>query len=191
MKKIPPPPTIIRPHPHGIDVERIRRMIVESQFEIPTIDDAMIEKVRKDLGLSKKNLSFTSIMDKAKKKWKNLPRQVRVVIALMSFLKMDFEKLSKVTIEEIDIANKKLTYWDFGESQSISIDMDPESFYYKQLTNTVQGETLTSFLTKRFQRVGNTTAQKFAEYSKFKPEHRIGTMTVSYTHLTLPTNREV
>ena len=49
VKEIPPPPTIIRPHPHGIDVERIRRMIVESQFEIPTIDDSMIEKVRKDL----------------------------------------------------------------------------------------------------------------------------------------------
>jgi len=49
VKVIPPPPTIIRPHPHGVDVERIRRMIVESQFEIPTIDDAMIEKVRTDL----------------------------------------------------------------------------------------------------------------------------------------------
>ena len=92
-------------------------MIVESQFEIPTIDDAMIEKVRKDLGLSKKNLSFTSIMDKANKKWKTLSRQVRVVIALMSFLKMDFEKLNKIRIEDLDIPNKKLFYWDFGDSQ--------------------------------------------------------------------------
>jgi DNA topoisomerase-6 subunit B len=83
-------------------------MIVESQFEIPTIDDAMIEKVRKDLGLSVKKLSFTSIMEKAKKKWKTLPRQVRVVIALMSFLKMDFEKLNKIRIEDIDMPNKKL-----------------------------------------------------------------------------------
>ena len=54
--------------------------------------------------------------------------------------------------------------------------MDPESHYYKQLANTVQGETLTSFLTKRFQRVGPTTASKFAEFAKFKPEHRIGNM---------------
>ena len=177
VKDIPPPPTIIRPHPHGIDVERIRRMIVESQFEIPTIDDAMIEKVRKDLGLSKKNLSFTSIMDKAKKKWKNLPRQVRVVIALMSFLKMDFEKLNKIRIEDIDMPNKKLFYWDFGDSQSKSVDMDPESQYYKQLTNTVQGEPLTTFLTKRFQRVGPTTAVKFAEFAKLKPEKRMGTLT--------------
>ena len=177
VKDIPPPPTIIRPHPHGIDVERIRRMIVESQFEIPTIDDAMIEKVRKDLGLSKKYLSFTSIMDKAKKKWKNLPRQVRVVIALMSFLKMDFEKLNKIRIEDIDMPNKKLFYWDFGDSQSKSVDMDPESQYYEQLTNTVQGEPLTTFLTKRFQRVGPTTAVKFAEFAKLKPEKRMGTLT--------------
>ncbi len=177
VKDIPPPPTIIRPHPHGIDVERIRRMIVESQFEIPTIDDAMIEKVRKDLGLSVKKLSFTSIMEKAKKKWKTLPRQVRVVIALMSFLKMDFEKLNKIRIEDIDMPNKKLFYWDFGDSQSKSVDMDPESQYYKQLTNTVQGEPLTTFLTKRFQRVGPTTALKFASFAKLKPEKRMGTLT--------------
>ncbi|MDC0329612.1 DNA topoisomerase VI subunit B [Nitrosopumilus sp.] len=177
VKDIPPPPTIIRPHPHGIDVERIRRMIVESQFEIPTIDDAMIEKVRKDLGLSVKKLSFTSIMEKAKKKWKTLPRQVRVVIALMSFLKMDFEKLNKIRIEDIDMPNKKLFYWDFGDSQSKSVDMDPDSQYYKQLTNTVQGEPLTTFLTKRFQRVGPTTAVKFANFAKLKPEKRMGTLT--------------
>ncbi|QUC64931.1 DNA topoisomerase VI subunit B [Nitrosopumilus sp. K4] len=177
VKEIPPPPTIIRPHPHGIDVERIRRMIVESQFELPNIDDTMIEKVRKDLGLSKKNLSFTAIMDKAKKKWKNLSRQVRVVIALMSFLKMDFEKLQKIRIEDLDVPNKKLHYWDFGDSQSKEVEIDPESPYYKQLTNTVQGEPLTTFLTKRFQRVGPTTAVKFAEFAGFKPEKRMGTMT--------------
>lgn len=176
VTEIPPPPTIIRPHPHGIDVERIRRMIVESQFEIPIIDDAMIEKVRKDLGLSVKNLSFTAIMDKAKKKWKTLSRQVRVVIALMSFLKMNFEKLNKIRIEDIDMPNKKLFYWDFGDSQSKSIDMDPENQYYKQLTNTVQGEPLTTFLTKRFQRIGPTTAVKFAEFAGFKPEKRMGTL---------------
>ncbi|MHA7734093.1 DNA topoisomerase VI subunit B [Nitrosopumilus sp. S6] len=177
VKDIPPPPTIIRPHPHGIDVERIRRMIVESQFEIPTIDDIMIEKVRKDLGLSKQNLSFSAIMAKAKKKWKNLSRQVRVVIALLSFLKMDFEKLSKIRIEDLDVPNKKLHYWDFGDSQSKTVEMDPESQYYKQLTNTVQGEPLTTFLTKRFQRIGPTTAVKFAEFAGFKPEKRMGTFT--------------
>jgi len=177
VRTMPPSPTIIRPHPHGIDVETIRRMLLDTHYQIPTVDDNMISKVRKELGLAKKNVDYSQIMKKVDKKWKTLTRPVRVVAAIMSFLKMDFDKLSKIRIEEVDVGNKKLIYWDFGESQSNSVDMDPESPYYKQLTNTVQGETLTSFLTKRFQRVGPTTAVKFAEYAKFKPEQRIGTMT--------------
>ena len=177
IKTMPRPPTIIRPHPHGIDVETIRRMMVESQFEIPTVDDKMIEKVRKDLGLAKKNLNFKGIMERAKKRWKTLSRPIRVVIAMMSFLELDFDKLAKIRIEDIDVANKKLHYWDFGDSQSKSVDMDPESPYYKQLTNTVQGETLSSFLTKRFQRVGPTAAIKFAEFAGFKPEKHMGSFT--------------
>jgi len=177
VRNMPPSPTIIRPHPHGIDVETIRRMLLDTHYQIPTVDDSMISKVRKELGLAKKNVDYSQIMKKVEKKWKTLTRPVRVIAAIMSFLEMDFDKLSKIRIEEVDVGNKKLIYWDFGESQSNSVDMDPESPYYKQLTNTVQGETLTSFLTKRFQRVGPTTATKFAEYAKFKPEQRIGTMT--------------
>ncbi len=177
IKTMPKPPTVIRPHPYGVDVETIRRMIVDTSFTIPRVDDIMIEKVRKELGLSKKNLNFTQIMLKVKKRWKTLTRQVRVVIALMSFLKMDFDKLSKIRIDDIDISRQKLTYWDFGISQSIVIEMDSSSDYYKQLANTVQGETLVTFLTKRFQRVGRTTAEKFVKFAGFKPEIRLGTMT--------------
>ena len=177
VREIPPPPTVIRPHPHGIDVERIRRMIADSLFELPSIDDAMILKIRKDLRLSKANLGFAAIMSRAKKRWKGLSRQVRVAIAMMSFLGTDLEKLSKIRIEEIDVPNGTLSYWDFGDSQSKSVPMDPESVYYKQLTNTVQGEPLVTFLTKRFQRVGPTTAAKFAGYAGIKPEARMGTMT--------------
>src|SRR3972149_798200 len=125
VRSMPPAPTIISPHPYGVDVETIKRMIGDSKFSIPTVDNNTIEKVKTELGLRK----------------------------------------------------KKLTYWDFGESKSFTIDMDPETDYYKQLTNTVQGETLVSFLTKRFQRVGRTTAEKFADFAGFKPEKRIGTMT--------------
>jgi len=177
IKTMPKPPTIIRPHPYGVDVETIRRMTIDTAFTIPRIDDVMIEKVRKELGLSKQNLNFTQIMLKANRRWKTLTRQVRVVIALMSFIKMDFDKLSKIRIDDIDVANQKLTYWDFGQSQSIVIDMDPESDYYKQLANTVQGETLVTFLTKRFQRVGRTTAEKFVKFAGFKPDIRLGNMT--------------
>ncbi|MEK6966316.1 MAG: DNA topoisomerase VI subunit B, partial [Thermoproteota archaeon] len=108
VKTMPLPPTIIKPHPHGIDVETIRRMMADSHFQIPTVDNKMIEKVRKELGLKKNNLNYSEIMEKASKRWPGLSRHVRVVIAVMSFLKMDFEKLSKIRIDDMDIANKKL-----------------------------------------------------------------------------------
>ncbi len=177
VREMPPPPTVIKPHPHGIDVETIRRMIVDTHYQIPTVDNKMILKVRAELGLKKKNLNSKGILDRAQKRWSNLSRPVRTVVALMSFLDLDFDGLSKIRIDDLDVANKKLTYWNFGESQSHVIELDPESPYFKQLANTMQGDTLHSFLTKRFQRVGPTTADKFAEFAKFKPEKRIGSMT--------------
>lgn len=177
VRSMPPAPTILNPHPYGVDVETIKRMVEDSKFAIPTVDNKTIEKVRSELGLKKKDLNYAEIMSRAKKRWSSLSRNVRVVVAVMSFLKMDFDKLSKIRIDDLDVSSKKLSYWDFGESKSFTIDMEPESDYYKQLTNTTQGEMLVSFLTKRFQRVGRTTAEKFAEFAGFKPEKRIGTMT--------------
>jgi DNA topoisomerase VI subunit B len=177
VKDMPPPPTIIKPHPHGIDVETIRRMIVDTHYQIPTVDDNMIDKVKKELGSQKKNLSAKDILDRAQKRWSDLSRPVRTVIAAMSFLNVDFDGLQKIRIDDIDVANKKITYWDFGQAQSHVVELDPESPYYKQLANTVQGDTLLTFLTKRFQRVGPTTAEKFCEFAKLKPEKRIGSMT--------------
>ncbi len=177
VKEIPPPPTVIKPHPHGVDVETLRRMIIDTHYQIPTLDNKMIEKVRKELGMLKKNPSSKDILDRAEKRWSDLSRPVRTIIAVMSFLNIDFEALRKIRIDDVDIANKKVVYWDFGESQSHAIELDSESTYYKQLANTVQGETLTTFLTKRFQRVGPTTSEKFCEFAKLKPEKRIGSMT--------------
>jgi DNA topoisomerase-6 subunit B len=177
VRSMPPAPTILNPHPYGVDVETIKRMVEDSKFSIPTVDNKTIEKVRSELGLKKKDLNYSEIMSRAKKRWSSLSRHVRVVIAVMSFLKMDFDKLSKIRIDDLDVSSEKLSYWDFGESKSFTIDMDPETDYYKQLTNTTQGEMLAIFLTKRFQRVGRTTAEKFAEFAGFKPEKRIGTMT--------------
>ena len=176
VKEIPPPPTIIRPHPHGVDIERIRRMIVESQFDIPVVTDALVGKMCKELNV-KKNADFRKIMSRTGRKWKGLTRQVRVILALMSFLKMEFDAIGRVRIEDIDVANDIISYWDFVTSETRKATMDRKSPYYRQLANTVQGEQLTSFLTKRFQRVGPSTAAKFSEFAGFKPERRVGTMT--------------
>ncbi|OLE40972.1 MAG: DNA topoisomerase [Thaumarchaeota archaeon 13_1_20CM_2_39_20] len=177
VKEMPPPPTAIKPHSHGVDVETLRRMIVDTHYQIPAVDNKMIEKVRKELGMQKKNSSPKDIFNRAEKRWADLSRPVRTIIAVMSFMNIDFERLRKIRIDDVDVANKKIAYWDFGESQSHIVEVDPESTYYKQLANTVQGETLLTFLTKRFQRVGPTTAEKFCEFAKFKSEKRIGSMT--------------
>jgi DNA topoisomerase-6 subunit B len=177
VKEMPSPPTIIKPHPHGIDVETIKRMIVDTHYQIPTVDNKMIDKVKKELGTQRKNRTAKDILDRAQKRWSNLSRPVRTVIAAMSFLGVDFDGLQKIRIDDIDVANKRITYWDFGQSQSHAVELDPESPYYKQLANTVQGDTLLTFLTKRFQRVGPTTAEKFCEFAKLKSEKRIGSMT--------------
>ncbi|MBI3841857.1 MAG: DNA topoisomerase VI subunit B, partial [Thaumarchaeota archaeon] len=177
VKEMPPPPTIIKPHPHGIDVETIRRMMVDTHYQIPTVDTKMIAKVRSELGLQRRNLNPQGILERAQKRWSDLSRPVRTVIALMSFLNLDFDELAKIRIDDLDIANKKLTYWNFSDSQSHAIELDRQSPFYKQLANTVAGDTLHSFLTKRFQRVGPTTADKFSEFAGFKPEKRIGSMT--------------
>ncbi len=187
VKTMPPAPTVIRPHPHGVDVETIRRMIVESNFEIPAVDNRMIQKVKKELGLPAKGpgpektdreggAGLSRAMGRASKKWKGLSRPVRIVVALMAFLRMDLDQLGKIRIDDLDAAGGRLVYWDYGESRSVTVGLDRESQYYRQLANTVQGETLSSFLVKRFQRVGPTTAAKFAEFAGFKPEKRMGSM---------------
>src|SRR5438552_557564 len=152
-------------------------MLLDIHYQIPAVDNKMIEKVRKELGMQKKNSSPKDIFNRAEKRWADLSRPVRTIIAVMSFMNIDFEGLRKIRIDDVDVANKKIAYWDFGESQSHIVEIDPESTYYKQLANTVQGETLLTFLTKRFQRVGPTTAEKFCEFAKFKSEKRIGSMT--------------
>ena len=176
IRVMPPAPTIIAPHPYGIDVETIRRMLVDTHYQIPNVDDKMIEKIRKELGMTKKKFNYNDIMKKADKKWKSLTRPVRVVIALMSFLQADFEKLQRIRIEDVDLRNNKLVYWDYSTSQTIAVDMETENPYYKQLANTVQGESLIHFLTKRFQRVGPTAATEFCKFAKFKTETRVGNM---------------
>ena len=178
IKSMPKPPTIINPHPHGVDVETIRRMIFDDSTKIPLVDDKMLEKIKNKLGLeNKKTLDNKTVLSNAKKRWKSLSRPIRIIISLLSFIKIDLDQLSKIRVDDIDITNQKITYWDFGKSKSITVDLDPTNeIHYKQIMDVVYGSTLVSFLTKRFQRVGHATAVKFAKFAGFKPEKRMGSM---------------
>ncbi|ABK77416.1 DNA topoisomerase VI, subunit B [Cenarchaeum symbiosum A] len=69
-----------------------------------------------------------------------------------------------------------LTYWDAEKSEQVTIELDLDDARHKQLAGAAMGETLTTFLTKRFQRVGPGTAAKFAGFAGLKPERRLGSM---------------
>ena len=176
MKSMPSPPTVINPHPYGVDVETIRRMMADAVFEIPVVDDSMIEKVSRDLGL-KAAVPAEVMIKKFSRRWKSLNRNVRLVASVMFFTGLDLKQLSKIRVDDVDAANNLLAYWDYGKSDTVTVPMNVPGQYHKQLAGTVMGETLSTFLVKRFQRVGRTTAEKFSKFAGFKPEKRLGSMT--------------
>ncbi len=174
IKSMPLPPTIIMPHPYGVDVETIRRMVVESMVGIPTMDEKMMARLRRELKV--KTLTRDAVLKAAKRRWKDITRNTRIAVALVAILEIEPARLDRIRVEDINIARGEITYWDFTASKSVSVRLDPEGDYYSQLTHMVQGETLVSMLTKRFQRVGRKTAEKFAAFAGFKPESRLGNM---------------
>lgn len=176
MKSMPPPPTTIKPHPYGVDVETIRRIAVENMTDIPRMDEKTIEKVRAELRIRGKKMTREAVLRAAPRRWKDLTRNTRIIVALISVLEVEPDKLDRMRIDDINITRNELTYWDHGASKSGSVRLDPEGPYYRQLARMVQGETLAALLTKRFQRVGPKTAEKFAAYAGFRPETRLGSM---------------
>ncbi len=175
INKIPLAPTTTRPHPYGVDVETIRRLISDTCYQIPNIDNNMITKIKKELVLNNKNINKITTL--IKKRWLYLSKPVKVILAIMYYAKLDLDRLAKIRIDDIDILNNKITYWDLGESKSFVIDINIDDRYYKQIVNAIKGDMLTPFLTKCFQRIGRNTAEKFTEFAQFKPEKRIGMMT--------------
>lgn len=176
MKSMPAPPTTILPHPYGVDVETIRRITVESMSEIPKMDEKMINKVRSELKIKEKKITRKSILKAAPRMWKGLTRNTRTVVTLVSFLDVEPDRLERLRIDDINIARNELAYTDQVTSKSTVVALDPESTYYRQLERMVQGDTLNTLLTKRFQRIGAKTAEKFATYAGFTPETRLGNM---------------
>lgn len=174
IKSMPAPPTIIMPHPYGVDVETIRRMMVESMVGIPAMDEKMMVRLRREL--KTKSLARDTVLKAARRRWKDLTRNTRIAVALVSVLGVEPERLDRIRIDDINVARGELTYWDYSASRSTSVRLDPEGEHYSQLAHMVQGETLAAMLTKRFQRVGRKTAEKFASFAGFRPEARLGNM---------------
>lgn len=175
IKSMPDPPTVINPHPHGVDVETIRRMIQESQRDALAMDPGDVDGMCRALRLKDADAGYDAILPRASKRWKALRPAHRLAASLMASLRCSPRNLPNLHVEEIDVAGSLIHYWDGSRSRSTPLnDVEP---YRTYLTGVAQGEALQEFLTGRFQRVGPKTAERFAGFAGFKPERRMGTLT--------------
>ena len=176
IKSMPSPPTIINPHPHGVDVETIRRMILESRRDQISTGNGAAHKLSKALGLKSEDAGYDVVVSRVAQRWKRLSATARLPAALAAAIKCSPRDLPSMTIHEIDVAENTIAYYDGVDSTTKTVPLDPQQPYYPYLKRLSAGEPLQSFLTERFQRVGPRTAERFAKFSGFQPERSIGTL---------------
>lgn len=178
IRSMPPAPTVIRPHPFGVDVETIRRMIAENTAAIPAVDDALAGTLRAALGIKEGAAAgLGDVLKRAEKRPKALRGPLRSVVSLMALLEMDLDRIGRIRVEDIDAGGAAVTYHDFARSETVTASVDAASPHFKPIMAIAAGETLGAFLTKRFQRVGKATAEKFAAFAGFKPSRSVGLLT--------------
>ena len=174
ISEMPPPPTIINPHPHGVDVETIRRMIKASQQDAVRLDPDAGSKLVRALGLKNADSGYDAILPRAARRWKRLSPQSRMSAFLASSLKCGTARLQDISVEDIDLDANTIHYYDAASSRSGSAPLLQNQPYHKYIRNLWSGEQLQAFLTTKFQRIGPKTAERFARFAGFKPEQEIG-----------------
>ena len=174
ISEMPPPPTIINPHPHGVDVETIRRMIKASQQDAVRLDPDAGSKLVRALGLKNADSGYDAILPRAARRWKRLSPQSRMSAFLASSLKCGTARLQDISVEDIDLDANTIHYYDAASSRSGSAPLLQNQPYHKYIRNLWSGEQLQAFLTTKFQRIGPKTAERFARFAGFKPEREIG-----------------
>lgn len=174
IKSMPPPPTVIAPHPHGVDVETIRRMIVESRRDNMAYADDISDKLTHALNLKSNSVGHDVMARRVSLKWKKMSASVRFPAALAVTIRCSPKDLPHIIIHDMDADGGTITYSDNTGMKKATID--EKQPYYAYLKGIAAGEQIRSFLTDRFQRVGHKTAESFAAFAKFKPERRIGTL---------------
>lgn len=174
LDTMPKPPTIINPHPHGVDVETIRRMIVQSQRDnMSAYTDAGLI-LRKALNLKEANPSYDAISVRANRRWKKLKPELRTAVAIIHALKCNVKDLQDIIVEDVDLDAGTIHYYDNASSQSKTASLQNSGTFYNHIKNLVAGEQLHSFLAGKFQRIGPKTARNFIKFAGFKPEQNIG-----------------
>ena len=173
---IPPPPVEVQPHPSGIDVETLRRLINKDLNIISYIDEDSKDKVKKELN-ARANQSANGLADLARKRWDNLSREVKMITSIAVMLDMNLDDIDKIRIDKIDPNKKEISYVTLSDENYHTARLKVIEPFYSYLLSTVEGYDLLTFLVKNFQRVGENTARKFLEYARFDKGKRIGALT--------------
>ena len=171
IKSMPRPPTIINPHPHGVDVETIRRMALESRPDIALPDP---HKLCKSLRIKDPNTDYREVLKKSGQLWKRLDSAGKIMVSAIAALQRSPQQMIGIRIEDVDLQGGTIHYYDSKSGQGGQADIDPKHPY---MVGALAGEPLHKFLVSRFQRIGPKTAQSFAAFAGFKPEKQIGTLT--------------
>lgn len=176
LKSMPPPPTIIDPHPHGVDVETIRRMILESRRDRISVKNGASSRLIRALNIKSEDSGYDVIAHRVHRRWKSLPAAARLPAALATTLKCSPQRLNEITIHDIDVTDRTIRYYDGAAGESKTAQFDDVGPYHEYFRETTAGESLQSFLTGKFQRMGPKTAERFAKFAGFKPERRVGAL---------------
>jgi DNA topoisomerase-6 subunit B len=173
---IPHPPVEVKPHPTGVDVETLRRLISREYNTPPSFGEDMKERVKKELGAERINQSAETVADLAKKRWQKLSKNVRTAVSLLVLLEVNLDDLEKVRVDKVDIPSSKISYITLLDENYHTIKLKKINPFYKHLSSLVEGDTVVDFMTKNFQRVGKGIATKFLDFAKIDARRKVGTL---------------
>lgn len=173
-REIPNPPVEVKPHPAGIDVETLRRLINREYGTTGSFGEELKERVSKELGGARSNQSAETLSAMAKQKWPKLSRNVKTAAAIAVLLGINFDDLDKIRVDKIDVPNAKISYITLLDEDYHTVKLKKIQPFHKHLASIVGGDTVEMFLTKNFQRVGSSTAKKFLNFAKIPPHSKVG-----------------
>ncbi len=171
MDNMPEPPTEVMPHPAGIDVETLRRLIIK---DLSMISLAPKEKVMRELNIRDANIDLKEIIDTAKVKWDNLTSAVKTTVSLIAMLKIPLDDVDKIRIDTVDVLRGEIHYTKLLTDESYVAEISDVEPFKEYIVSVAKGERLDTFLARNFQRVGLSIAKRFLEFAGIDASKNIG-----------------
>jgi DNA topoisomerase-6 subunit B len=171
MDNMPDPPTEVLPHPAGIDVETLRRLIIK---DLSMISLAPKEKVMRELNIRDANIDLKEMIETAKVKWDNLTNAVKTTVSIIAMLKIPLDDVDKIRIDTIDVLREEIHYTKLLTNESNVAKISNVEPFKEHIVSIAKGGRLDTFLARNFQRVGLSIAKRFLEFAGIDASKSIG-----------------